>query len=1045
MSSFKRRPASVVLAGISAALTLGAGSPLAVSQVSFSRPAIYPTGDTPSAVAIADLNRDGRPDLVATNNFGNSVSVLMNNGGGRYRPKRDYRTGGGPEAVAIGDVNGDGKPDVVTANDDADSISVLLGRRDGRLGAKHDFRSGSGPLSVALADLNGDHKLDVVTANFGDYTVSVHLNDGKGGFQSRRSYPVTEAWSVATADLNGDGKQDVVVENVTGVSVLMNTGDGSLAGQSYTTEERSYSVAVGDLNGDKKPDVVTANADGDAVSVLLNDGKGTLERAHRYRTGKTSSSVAIADLNRDGRSDVVGASGGLDSLSVLLNRAGGGFGSPRSFRTGGSPGSLAIGDLNGDRLPDLVSTSEGDSVAVLLNTTGAPAKPRRAHAPRPRGTLVFASNRSGHLELYSIRADGSRLGQLTRNRFTDTAPVFSPDGRRIAFVRDYHLWLMNADGSGQRKMADNADGGFAWSPDSRRIAYLAPYVEAKGGNPLVTVSLDGRRRVVVPGGRNSGPSWSPDGKHIAFVREVGYRDDLLVVGANGSGLTTIRRNVGGAPVWSPRGDLIAFSGGKRGLLLIKSDGRGLRRVAWKSEAFAWSPNGRRIGFVVGGRLYVVSSAGGRVRDVTPNGFGRLSSPAWSPDGRWFVVLSVPLGAGTNDGDLLVVAADGSASRRLAVGFSYPYGADYRTPMWRPHGATRARLGGPPVPLSPSETVTAATLKTVGAIDGLAADGGRVALSVAPTESDCAHVSVWAPGTRPIHFETQEPCGREYYEDEVYGAIALAGTRAAWVEASTSGNSRETSAVLTTATTAKPTGTARIASWTSFGDGSDGPPHGAYVGSVHGNGDLLIFNTWHGCVIRPESDCKPTGQTWHGFEVSGQQLWRLGGSKPVEVLSGSGSFVATDVDAGRVVVVELGGAVDVVRATDGGLARRFVLPAGVASSAQLSGSQLVVLTATGLQAYDVATGASAGAVPLAPSAGRTLVDYDKGLAVYLEARTVHVVRIADGHQTTVVLPGTGHVFAQLQPAGLFTAYTLGRGDRPGRVDFIARAKLERRLR
>src|SRR5439155_10783163 len=116
------------------------------------------------------------------------------------------------------------------------------------------------------------------------------------------------------------------------------------------------------------------------------------------------------------------------------------------------------------------------SVLAVLVVATAGAAAGGARAAGPQGTLVFASDRSGRFQIYSIRADGSRLGQLTRGRAADAAPLFSPDGRLIVFNRARkhdasELWVMSADGSGQRKLASSGSAP-AWSPDSRRIAYI---------------------------------------------------------------------------------------------------------------------------------------------------------------------------------------------------------------------------------------------------------------------------------------------------------------------------------------------------------------------------------------------------------------------------------------------------------------------------------------------------------------------------------------------------------------------------------------------
>src|SRR5207237_1175336 len=156
--------------------------------------------------------------------------------------------------------------------------------------------------------------------------------------------------------------------------------------------------------------------------------------------------------------------------------------------------------------------------------------------------------------------------QLTRSPTRDTGPLFSPDGRRILFLRSYtELWVMKADGTGKRRLAADTEGG-VWSPDSGRIAYAA----RRG---LVIASIDGRHRYVGPGWKGA-PAWSPDGKRLAILTSSDgrVRTDLAVVRSDGRGLRTIRRDVGGGPVtWLPRG-LISFTAQDRSVNLVRPDG-----------------------------------------------------------------------------------------------------------------------------------------------------------------------------------------------------------------------------------------------------------------------------------------------------------------------------------------------------------------------------------------------------------------------------------------------------------------------------------------
>ncbi|MFQ5552822.1 MAG: FG-GAP repeat domain-containing protein [Thermoplasmata archaeon] len=144
----------------------------------FGEPTAFPTGLLPVSVAIADLNGDGRPDLVTANAHAgtNTASVLLEDGTGSFGPNTDFPTGDGPQSVAIADLNRDGQPDLVTANSRGNTGSVLLGDGTGSFGAPTDFPAGVAPISVAIADLNGDGRLDLALANFEANSVSVVLN-----------------------------------------------------------------------------------------------------------------------------------------------------------------------------------------------------------------------------------------------------------------------------------------------------------------------------------------------------------------------------------------------------------------------------------------------------------------------------------------------------------------------------------------------------------------------------------------------------------------------------------------------------------------------------------------------------------------------------------------------------------------------------------------------------------------------------------------------------------------------------------------------------
>jgi VCBS repeat protein/List-Bact-rpt repeat protein/FG-GAP repeat protein len=374
------------------------------SGTRFPTAGFYRTGHAPGAVAIADLNGDGKKDLVVANgglySFSgpdNTISVLLGNGDGTFQGHVDYPSGANPFSVAVADLNGDGKADVVTANISSNTVSIFLNRGDGTLRPRVDYETSNAPASVVIADFNGDGKPDLAVAADGSSAVSVFLGNGDGTFRPRVDYGTGAGpISIAVGDFNGDGKVDLATASCVcpgggSVSVLLGKGDGTFGPHvDHDAGGASWALAVGDFDGDNHDDIAVAyggpvcNPTGcfsdSGIGILLGRGDGTLQSVVKY-AGGAGSWVAAADFNADGKLDLAVADGDFaessiafgNSVSVFWGNGDGTFRPHIEYSVGAGSYALAAGDLNGDHKADLAVVAENFAgVAVLLNSATVP-------------------------------------------------------------------------------------------------------------------------------------------------------------------------------------------------------------------------------------------------------------------------------------------------------------------------------------------------------------------------------------------------------------------------------------------------------------------------------------------------------------------------------------------------------------------------------------------------------------------------------------------------------------------------------------------------
>ena len=255
----------------------------------------------------------------------------------------------------------------------------------------------------------------------------------------------------------------------------------------------------------------------------------------------------------------------------------------------------------------------------------------------PNGRIAFALNDgSGGAELYSVNADGTALRRLTWSPQVEQAPSWSPDGTRIAYEGGSHIWVMNADGSSQTELTSGTqDIDPAWSPDGTQIAFARP--SSNGWNVFVmNADGSGLRRVSDVSGND--PAWSPDGRRLAYVAP----DGIGVVGIDGSDphrVSALGAYAAG-PSWSPDGTRIVFSrnnaaGFPGELFVANADGSGEQQLTSDGYANAhpsWSPDGTQIVFQrtatppFGSTLWAIGTDGGGLRQISSS--GGATGPDW---------------------------------------------------------------------------------------------------------------------------------------------------------------------------------------------------------------------------------------------------------------------------------------------------------------------------------------------------------------------------------------------------------------------------------
>ncbi len=353
------------------------------------------TGRLPAQVVAADLNGDGRDDLIVRNAGGGTLSVFMGTAFDRgafvgpyhlellppsFSPPTILATGLGASDVEAVATTGSRRLDLVVTNEVTGLVSIYRNQGHGTFAVPAVYRGGAGISSVndsagpttvlSLEDTTGvaagpltpGGPTDLVTINPGSNTLDVLDGLGQGRFANPVSSPTREpARAIQMADFGNDGIMDLAILTADGVEIELGNGHGGFSPPvTYAAGAEPDGLTIADLNHDGKLDLLVSDPLGDLL-VLMGRGNGTFQP---YRNTDQTVTLAVADLTGNGRKDVIYADQQLDRVVVH-------YGAGNSAVLGDQstglldPGAVTLADLNGDGIPDLIVANSGSNNVLI--------------------------------------------------------------------------------------------------------------------------------------------------------------------------------------------------------------------------------------------------------------------------------------------------------------------------------------------------------------------------------------------------------------------------------------------------------------------------------------------------------------------------------------------------------------------------------------------------------------------------------------------------------------------------------------------------------
>ncbi|MBC7835276.1 MAG: VCBS repeat-containing protein [Phycisphaerales bacterium] len=455
----------------------------------------------PTIIKSADVNADGRPDLIAADSSYNRVYVLRATGDGTFAASVTLQgdtSNNGSVGLALGDLDNDGDTDIAATSWGTNKVNVWRNTGAGTFGPRSTISVSFQPRDVAIGDFTGDGLPDLAVANEfysssppgADGTVSLLRNTGTtfvahGAVTPPRGLPPymyqPRPQFVELRDTDHDGDTDLVVSSKLSnvLSVHANDGAGNFSLSQtfggFPIEGDPRDVRIADLDADGWEDIVWGDPDTSAVIVLRNNA-GTFEYQQSFATSIYGSLyLAIADFSGDGSPDILSANNDARTFSVLVNKGQLDFDAPIRYRLSEYPGNAILADFNTDGVIDLgtVNTNQLGDVYTFYVHTGL-GDARFSTIPIINelgvgGTMTFARdlNNDGLLDLLTVTGRcEARLGNGDGTFGPAISSPIQPRGLRLT-IADYNvdgnldlMWLFGSHPSVARISFGDGQGSF---------------------------------------------------------------------------------------------------------------------------------------------------------------------------------------------------------------------------------------------------------------------------------------------------------------------------------------------------------------------------------------------------------------------------------------------------------------------------------------------------------------------------------------------------------------------------------------------------------